>query len=176
MFLVINMHTERTRMNKTHSYGFNLIELMITVVIIGILAAIAYPSYIKYMKQTRRSDAQIALSEIASREEKFFAQCRTYTTALNGTIPACTGLGYIAISPGGHYALSIVGDTSNGSCATAGVVPANFLTCGYTATANPNGAGLSNLQVNNGSLRIDAAGVRQWNRENKGVWLSWSAK
>lgn len=175
MFLVLNLRKERTRMNKSRSYGFTLIEVMITVVIIGILAGIAYPSYIKYMRQTRRSDAGIALTEIAARQEKFFAQCATYTTTLvGGTIPACTGLNYIAISPGGHYALSIASDTSNGSCAAAGV--ATLINCGYTATANPNGAGLSNLQVNNGSLRIDSAGIRQWNRENTGVWVSWTAK
>jgi type IV pilus assembly protein PilE len=157
-------------MTKTRSYGFTLIEVMITVVIIGILAAIAYPSYTKYSTQTRRSDAQIALTEIAAREEKFLAQCATYTTTLvGGTIPACTGLGYTALSPGGHYFLSIAADNTAASCGGA-------ITCGYTATANPNGAGVSGLQSNNGSLRIDSAGVRQWNRENKGTWVAWTAK
>ena len=161
-------------MNKTRTYGFTLIEIMITVVIIGILAAIAYPSYTKYMRQTKRSDAQIALTEIAARQEKFFAQCATYASnaqLVGGNIPACSGLNYIAISPGGHYQLTISAtDTITPSCGAAG------LACGYTATANPNGAGVSGQQSNNGSLRIDSAGVRQWNRENKGVWVNWTAK
>ncbi len=161
-------------MNKARSYGFTLIEVMITVVIIGILAAIAYPSYTRYTQQSRRSDAQIALTEIAARQEKFFAQCATYASnaqLVGGTIAGCTGLNYITLSPGGHYALTISAtDNINATCGAAG------LTCGYTATANPNGAGVSGLQSNNGSLRIDSAGVRQWNRQNLGAWVAWTAK
>lgn len=86
-------------MQKSNLGGFTLIELMITVVIVGILAAIAYPSYTSYVAQTRRSDATINLSRIAAQQEKFFTECGRYTANFNGTIfdpnPAnrCTGLG-----------------------------------------------------------------------------------
>ena len=160
-------------MNTSRHSGFTLIELMITLVIIGILAGIAYPSYTRYMTQTRRSDAQIALTEIANRQEKYLSQCATYTTTLTGgSISGCSGLGYNALSPDGHYALSIAADTILSTCSAASPV----ISCGYTATANPNGTGVTGRQNNNGSLRIDSAGRREWNRNNAGTWVSWTAK
>jgi type IV pilus assembly protein PilE len=156
-------------MNKSRFYGFTLIEVMITVVIIGVLAAIAYPSYTKYMKQTRRSDAQIALTEIASREEKYLAQCNNYTATPNsGTISACSGLGYSALSPGGHYALSIANGSINGSCSGASAA----ISCGYTAKADPNTVGTTGQQKNDGALQIDSTGLKQWNQNNSGTWVN----
>lgn len=68
-------------MNKQS--GFNLVELMITVAIIGILASIAYPSYQQYVLRSNRAEAQAIMSETAQFMERRFTTCGTYGT--NGT-------------------------------------------------------------------------------------------
>jgi type IV pilus assembly protein PilE len=59
------------RTDKRQS-GFTLIELMITVAIVGILATIAYPSYQEYVRRANRADAQAAMLEDAQFLERFF--------------------------------------------------------------------------------------------------------
>ena len=62
--------------------GFTLIELMIAVAVVGILAAIAYPSYQEHVRKARRADAQTALLELAQFMERHYtANGRYLTTA-----------------------------------------------------------------------------------------------
>lgn len=70
-------------MKKQHQaiFGFTLIELMITVAIIGIIASIAYPSYIEQVRKTRRTNAQSDLVEMASFMERFYTENFTYVGA-----------------------------------------------------------------------------------------------
>jgi type IV pilus assembly protein PilE len=65
--------------------GFTLIELMITVAIVGILAAIAYPSYTQYVERARRADAAAVLVEAAQFMERRFTETRSYASV---TLPA----------------------------------------------------------------------------------------
>lgn len=62
----------------TSNRGFTLIEVMIAVIIIGIIASIAIPSYQKYIIQSRRAEAQAYVSELALRVERERANSSTY--------------------------------------------------------------------------------------------------
>jgi type IV pilus assembly protein PilE len=65
--------------------GFSLIELMIAVAILGIILAIALPSYKKNVVKARRGDAQQALSSHAQALERYYTTNGRYVTAANGT-------------------------------------------------------------------------------------------
>lgn len=63
---------------KSFNQGFTLIELMITVAIIGILTAIALPNYLQYVIRSNRSAAQSQMMDIANREQQFLFADRAY--------------------------------------------------------------------------------------------------
>ncbi len=69
------------------SSGFTLIELLIAVVVVGILAAIALPSYQDYMVRARRSAAESFMMELANKQQQYLLDARTYADTL-------TKLGY----------------------------------------------------------------------------------
>ena len=67
-------------MVKGKQHGFTLIELMITVAIIGVLAAIAYPSYASYIIKGNRAAAKAQMLDIANRQQQFMLANRAYAT------------------------------------------------------------------------------------------------
>lgn len=69
------------------SEGFTLIELMIVVAVVGILAAIAYPSYQQYVKRGRRADAKATLTEMAQFMERYYSENNSYSSA---SLPVAT--------------------------------------------------------------------------------------
>lgn len=72
--------------------GFTLVELMVVVVIVGILAAVGIPSFVRYTKDARLSEASANIQGILDAEQAFLARFQDYTQAL----PVCPPTG-----PGG---------------------------------------------------------------------------
>lgn len=101
------------------------------VVIIGILAALAYPSYMQQIMSSRRADAKAALLDIAARQERYFIDHQSYTTTLVGP-SGCTGkecgLGLASDLSPDHYYKIAAAPLSGGS-----------ITSGYVLTATPQG-------------------------------------
>jgi len=77
-------HTPRTA-------GFTLIELMITVTIVAILAAIAYPSYRSYVLRGQVVNATNGLTAMAANMERYYQDNRTYSGTSGGLQPPCLG-------------------------------------------------------------------------------------
>lgn len=89
--------------------GFTLIEVMIVVAIIGILAAIAYPSYDEYVKRGNRTEGQAFLHDVAARQERYFSQNNEYADTaakLNVSTSSETGKYTLTIDTTDSYTLT----------------------------------------------------------------------
>jgi len=97
---------------RKYTHGMTLMELMIVVVIIGILAAIAYPNYRDAAARAKRNEAKAALLAIATNQERFYLQNNTYTTDL-------PSVNATAITDSGTYAITIPVANANNFTAVA---------------------------------------------------------
>lgn len=97
-------------MNRRHrQQGVTLIELVVVMVIVGILAAVAIPSYRSYVIRSQRSDAKDALLALATQQEKHYLQCNTYGTTIAAATNCAAGqVQGTAASKNGWYALTVV--------------------------------------------------------------------
>lgn len=69
----------------TQQTGFTLIEAMITVAIVAILSAVAYPIYLEQVRKSHRADAQSYLMSVATRQQQTLLDTRGYATTLAAT-------------------------------------------------------------------------------------------
>ena len=89
--------------NTRSQLAFTLIELLITVAIIGILASIAYPSYTDFVLRSNRTEGQRELMRLANLQEQVFVDTKTYAADMKGL-----GENKETIdTESGHYTISI---------------------------------------------------------------------
>lgn len=124
----------------TAQRGFTLIELMVIVVIVGILASVAYPSFRDQALRASRSDAKAALVDAASRQEQYFLDNKTYTSDV-------ADLNLAAETENGYYAVAI--DAATAACPVT--------TC-FTARATPLGRQADDTRC--AALTLDSRGTK----------------
>ena len=152
------IHTRSARAQR----GVTLIELMIVLLIVGLLASIAVPSYRQYVLRSHRVEAQTALMNLAAAQEKHYLVCNTYTDAIDGpSDTACDvdrGLGF------GDFDADVDGLQTENGWYTITIDDADAET--YTATATAIGSQADDVDCT--TFSIDAAGRRE--AESEECW------
>lgn len=131
-------------MTRQQMRGVTLMELLTVVVIVGILAAIAVPSYRSYLLRAQRSDATAALLRLHAAQEKFYLQNNRYAQAAELAAAPPAGLGF-AGTEHGYYQVAIA---------------SNNPAVDFTATATPVAGGAQASDSDCTQFQINEQGRR----------------
>jgi type IV pilus assembly protein PilE len=129
-------------MNTTFRSGFTLLEILITLAILGIIAAVALPSFQESTLRARRAEAKTALLETASDQERFYSANSSYST---NAMPLANPAQELRTSRDGFYQISVA------ACGTGTIA-----NC-FVATATPLGDQANDECT---SLTLSDTGVR----------------
>ncbi|WP_435237102.1 type IV pilin protein [Psychromonas sp. PT13] len=134
------------------SKGFTLIELLIAVAIVGIISAVAYPSYQSSIIASRRADAKAALVGFAQAMERYYTNNGTYTGAAESDADSGSPTIYSTTSPldGSDIYYNLTIDSSTDSA--------------YLLKADP-----VNSQDGDGMLTISSTGLKGWDEDDDGT-------
>jgi type IV pilus assembly protein PilE len=131
-------------MTRVRQRGVTLLELMTVIMIIGVLSAIAIPSYRSYLMRAQRSDATAALLRVAQAQEKFYLQNNRYATNAQLALGPPAGLGIVGTEHG-FYTLGLASTDT---------------TLDFTATATPVGTGPQSKDAACATFTINQQGTR----------------
>ena len=149
-----------TKASPDRQSGFSLLELMIVVAIIAIITAFAYPSYMQFVVDAKRTMATSALMQVADRQQQFFMDNKRYTDDL-------TNLGFqaspLVIDNEGKSVVSGHGDS------IYSIALSNVTATTYTATASPQKA-QAERDTQCASLTMTQAGAKGHTGSGSDCW------